>query len=133
MQTVVLYDGMCALCNQSVRWVKRLDWQHAIGYTDLQDWTTVHARYPQLDYGAISGAMHVVGADGAIYVGYESVRQIIRALPLVSWLFPRMNLPGLGVLGPKVYHWIASHRYQLHRISGGPTECQDGTCKRHGK
>jgi predicted DCC family thiol-disulfide oxidoreductase YuxK len=65
-QTVVLYEGLCALCVQSVRWVKRVDWRQAITYTDLQDWTTVHARYPQLD-----------------------------------------------------------------RVSGGPTECENGACKLH--
>ncbi|MHB8626814.1 MAG: thiol-disulfide oxidoreductase DCC family protein [Aggregatilineales bacterium] len=131
--TVVLYDGLCALCVQSVRWIKRLDWRHTITYTDLQDWTTVHVRYPQLDRDAISGAMHVVGADGTVYVGYASVRQIIRVLPLIFWLYPLLYLPGLNWLGPKVYRWIATHRYQLNRVSGGSTGCENGACKLHSK
>ena len=132
-QTVVLYDGLCALCRQSVRWIKRLDWRQAIAYMDLQDWTTVHARYPQLDRDAISGAMHVVTADGAVYVGYAGVRQIIRVLPLVFWLYPLLYLPGLNWLGPKVYRWIAAHRYQLNRVAGGPTDCENGACTLHSK
>src|ERR1041385_935511 len=95
MQTVVLYDGLCALCNQSVRLVKLLDWRHAIVYTDLQDWTAVHTRYPDLDRDALSGAMHVIGTGDQVYAGYAGVRQIVRVLPLVFWLYPLLYLPGV--------------------------------------
>src|SRR5260221_6203689 len=114
-KTVILYDGLCALCNQSVRVVKRLDWARAFVYTDIQEWDTVHSRYPQLDRNAISGAMHVIPSDGKVYAGYEGVRQIIKRLPLLFWLYPIMHLPGIKWLGPKVYGWVAAHRYQLNR------------------
>ena len=132
MQTVILYDGLCALCNQSVRVIKRLDWQHAFEYIDVQDWTNVHARYPQIEREAALGAMHIVRPDGRVYAGYPGVRQIIRHLPLLFWMYPLLFLPGLTWLGPKVYGWIASHRYQLNRYLGGPTVCENGTCKVHG-
>jgi predicted DCC family thiol-disulfide oxidoreductase YuxK len=133
MQTVVLYDGLCELCNQSVRLIKRLDWRHAIAYSDVQDWANIHLRYPQINRTAAIGAMHVVRPDGNIYAGYPGVRQIIQQLPLVSWMYPMLFLPGVTWLGPKVYGWIASHRYQLNRYLGGPTFCESGTCQLHGK
>jgi predicted DCC family thiol-disulfide oxidoreductase YuxK len=132
-QTVILFDGLCALCNQSVRIVKRLDWNHAFTYTDIQDWETVHSRYPQLDRDTISGAMHVIPSDGNVYAGYNGVRQIVRRLPLLFWLFYVMNLPGVRWIGPKVYGWVAAHRYQLNRYIGGPTECENGICKVHSR
>jgi predicted DCC family thiol-disulfide oxidoreductase YuxK len=131
MQIVVLYDGLCALCNQSVRLVKSLDWQHSIVYEDIQDWTKIHVLYPDLDRDALSGAMHVIGTGNRVYAGYAGVRQIIRVLPLVFCLYPLLYLPGLTWLGPKVYGWIATHRYQLNRVIGGPTECENGVCKLH--
>jgi len=133
MQMVILYDGLCALCIQSVRIIKRLDWRHAFVYTDVQDWVTVHARYPQIDHAAAIGAMHIVRPDGNVYAGYPGVRQIIRQLPLVFWMYPLLYLPGISWLGPKVYGWVAEHRYQLNRYIGGPIACENGTCQRHGK
>ena len=51
MQTVMLYDGLCALCQQSLRMIKPLDWRGAIEYLNLQEWETVKARFPQLAAG----------------------------------------------------------------------------------
>jgi predicted DCC family thiol-disulfide oxidoreductase YuxK len=129
MKTVILYDGLCALCNQSVRIIKPLDWRQAFAYTDVQDWDNVHTRYPQVDRDAALGAMHVIPPDGHIYAGYEGVRQIIKRLPLVCWLYPLLYLPGFTWLGPIAYRWVAGHRYQFNRVFGGPTECANGTCK----
>jgi predicted DCC family thiol-disulfide oxidoreductase YuxK len=133
MKVVILYDGLCALCNQSVQLVKRLDWLHRFVYSNVQDWETVHARYPQLDREATLGAMHVVRPDGQVYRGYEGIRQIIRELPLFFWIYPLLFLPGVTWVGPKLYHWISVHRYEFNRIFGGPTQCENGVCKIHGK
>ena len=100
MKTVILYDSLCALCNQSVRIVKRLDWLHRFIYSDIQDWESVHARHPQLDREATLSAMHIVRPDGKIYAGYEAIRQISRELPLFFWVYPLLYLPGVTWIGP---------------------------------
>ena len=133
MKTVILFDGLCALCNQSVSIIKPLDWRHAFTYSDVQDWENVHARYPELDREATLGAMHIVRPDGKVYAGYEAVRQIIRELPLLFWAYPLLFLPGVTTLGPRVYGWISSHRYEFNRVIGGPTECKNGACKLHSR
>jgi predicted DCC family thiol-disulfide oxidoreductase YuxK len=130
-KTVVVYDGLCGLCTQSVWLIKRLDWLRRLEYLDAQDWPTVHARFPQLDQDAILGQIHMVTPDGRIYVGYEGMRRIIRYFPLVFWLYPLLFLPGITWLGPKVYQWIAAHRYQISRRLGHPVSCENGTCKIH--
>jgi predicted DCC family thiol-disulfide oxidoreductase YuxK len=131
IKTVIFYDGLCALCNQSVRILKRLDWLHRFEYIDLQAWESVHARYPQLDREAVLGAMHVIRPDGRLYAGYAALRQISRELPLLFWIFPLLYLPGVTWAGPRLYRWIATHRYELNRLFGGPTECESGACKIH--
>lgn len=131
MQTVMLYDGLCALCQQSLRMIRPLDWRNAIEYLNLQEWDNVHARFPQLDYEALMGAVHVVLPDGSVLTGYKGVRELLRRLPLTGWMYPILMLPGVSWLGDKVYKWIAAHRYQFNRIFGGPTECVDGVCKVH--
>jgi predicted DCC family thiol-disulfide oxidoreductase YuxK len=131
-KTTVLFDGLCALCRQSVKWIRRLDWLHAIDYQDAQDWETVHSRYPSLDHDAIYGQIHVVAPDGKVFVGYEGMRRIMKNLPLTMWLYPFMFIPGITWAEPRVYGWIANHRYQINRLIGDPVVCEDGVCKIHG-
>ena len=129
--TAVFYDGLCALCNQSVRILKRLDWLRRFEYHDIQEWERVHASYPQLDRAAALGAMHIVRPDGSLYAGYAALRQISRELPLFFWVYPLLFLPGVTWAGPKLYGWISTHRYELNRVPGGPTECEGGACRIH--
>ena len=129
MKTVVVYDGLCGLCTRSVRLVKRLDWLHALEYLDAQDWEQVHLRYPQLDQQAILGQIHLIALDQRVYVGYEGIRRVLRDLPPVTWLYPLLFLPGITWLGPRVYRWIAAHRYQISCALGRPAECTGGVCK----
>jgi predicted DCC family thiol-disulfide oxidoreductase YuxK len=130
-KTVVVYDGLCGLCTQSVAVMKRLDWLHRLEYLDAQDWDRVHARFPQLDQEAILGQIHIVAPGGRIYVGYEGVRHVIRDFPLVFWLYPLLFVPGVTWLGPRIYRWIAAHRYAISRRLGHPVSCENGLCKVH--
>ncbi len=131
-RTVVIYDGLCGLCTSSVRTLRRLDWLGRLEYLDAQEWEAVHARYPQLDAGAVLGAIHVIPPDGRVLVGYAGVRHLVRHLPLVAWLYPLLFLPGITWLGPRVYRWVASHRHLFNRIFGFPPVCEGGTCRVHG-
>lgn len=132
VKLVMLYDGQCALCVQSVRLVRPLDWRGAIEVVDLQRWEDMRRHLPQvahLDDDALLGAIHVVRPDGQVLAGYAGVREVTRQLPLLAWLYPLLGLPGVAWLGDHVYRWVAAHRYQFNRIFGGPTACEGGTCK----
>lgn len=130
--TTVIYDGACGLCTSSVRLLRRLDWLGRLTYLDAQDWPTVHARYPQLDAQAVLGAIHVVTSDGRVLVGYAGVRHLLRFLPLLVWLYPVLFVPGITWVGPRVYDWVAAHRYWFNRFFGFPAACDGGTCRVHG-
>ncbi len=130
-RTVMIYDGQCGLCVGSMKAVRRLDWRSRIETVDAQDWAAVHARYPQLDREAILGLIHVITPDGRVLIGYEGVRHLIRYLPLVAWLYPLLCLPGITWLGPRLYAWVADHRYWVNRLFGRPHPCADGLCRAH--
>ncbi|MBN1965058.1 MAG: DUF393 domain-containing protein [Anaerolineae bacterium] len=127
----VIYDGACGLCTTSVRLLRRLDWLHRLTYLDAQAWETVHARYPQLEVQAVLGAIHVITAGGRILAGYAGVRHLLRFLPLLIWLYPLLFVPGITWLGPRVYDWVAAHRYTFNRVFGFPATCESGTCRVH--
>lgn len=127
---VMLYDGLCGVCQQSVRLVKRLDRQQRIEYLDARDWLTVSARFPTLDREAILGLIHVISPDGRVTVGFEGVRSLARYLSLLRWVAPLLYLPGMTWLGSRVYGWVARNRLQISKVLGWHIDpCEDGVCR----
>lgn len=129
--TTAIYDGYCVLCKQTKRVITTLDWLHRVEFLDLHNWDVVEARYPQLDYEAAMGQMHVVTPDGQLIGGFEGVRRLLRDLPLGFPFWLVLHLPGMNWLGNKVYRFIARNRYRINKFFGVEV-CENGVCKVHG-
>lgn len=126
---VMLYDGKCVLCQQSLRVIRALDWRKKVEALDLHDWATVHSRYDHLERDALMGEIHVVHNERTL-AGFFAMRYVARFLPL-GWLaLPLLYLPGMNWLGPKIYGWIAARRYRINQFFGVDL-CEDGVCKIH--
>lgn len=123
-RTAVLYDGMCVLCVNSVRALRRLDWRKQLDFVDVQDWQTTQRRFPQVERSAALGAIHVITPKGTLHTGYEGVRYLLRYLPLLAWLTPILYVPPITWLGRRLYFWIARRRYAINRLFGRPV-CED--------
>jgi predicted DCC family thiol-disulfide oxidoreductase YuxK len=126
-QAVMLYDGMCVLCQQTLKVVRAFDWFHRVEPIDLHDWETVETRYPHLKREDLMGAIHVVAPDKTL-IGFFAMRYLARSLPAFWLLVPILYLPGMNWLGPKLYGWVARRRYQINRFFGVDL-CEDGFCK----
>lgn len=130
MPLTALYDGHCVICTSSRRFVRALDWFNRVEFLDLHDTDVVHARYPQLDFAALMGEMHVVEPGHAPRAGYAAIRRMLRELPLGLPLWVILLLPGMNWLGNRVYRFVARHRYMINRWFGVEVpECVDGVCK----
>lgn len=128
--TTAIYDGRCVLCRQTRRMVTALDWLRRIEFLDIHDWESVHARYPALSYADAMGEIHVVGRHGEMLGGFWAMRRMLRDLPLGFPLWIILLLPGMNWLGPKVYGFVARHRYAINRFFGVELEdCGNGACK----
>ncbi|MDY6766048.1 MAG: DUF393 domain-containing protein, partial [Candidatus Nanohaloarchaea archaeon] len=99
--------GGCGFCTVFKRWMERLDWR------DRFDWTDLH----QADYTALpvseeecTAAMQVID-DGMVYPGFYGTRRILRSIPLLVPVAVFMYLPGVPVVGRRVYRWVADHRH----------------------
>jgi predicted DCC family thiol-disulfide oxidoreductase YuxK len=128
--TTAIYDGYCVICNQTRRMVMAFDWLHRVEFLNIHDWSQVEARYPNLDFEAAMGQMHVVTLDGQLLGGFEGVRRLLRDLPLGFPVWLLLHLPGMNWLGNKVYRFIARNRYRINKFFGVEI-CEDGTCKIH--
>ena len=122
---VVLYDGLCPLCQRSVRVLKRLDWLHKLHFQDCRDTANLPASAVPLELKKMLEEMHVVTPDRKhAYAGFAAFRWIAWRIP-VLWFFtppPLLYIPGVPWIGRKVYLWVAKNRYNL-------VPCKDGVCE----
>ena len=68
--------------------------------------------------------MILLEPNGRLSGGFEAFARMCLRLPLLWWLVPFVHLPGAGWVGSRVYRWVATHRYLLHR---NPM-CQTNQC-----
>src|SRR5205085_6863001 len=59
-KAVVLYDGMCPLCQRAVRTLKRLDWFKRLHYQDCRDTDHWPPSAVPLELKKLLAEMHVV-------------------------------------------------------------------------
>lgn len=121
---VVIYDGDCAFCRESVERLKRRD---VAGVFEFTPWQADHIedRFPQLRSASLDEGMRLIEPDGSVYVGADAAHRIARELPRwrrFAWLY---RLPGMSWLARKVYAWIAARRHRLGRT------CEHGACELH--
>jgi predicted DCC family thiol-disulfide oxidoreductase YuxK len=106
---VILFDGVCNLCNASVRWVIARDRGAVFRFASLQ---SVAGMQVLAAAGAAAGAQDsvVLVDEAGVHTRSEAVLRIARRLG-----FP-WSLAGTGRILPRawrdaVYAWVARHRY----------------------
>ena len=120
---IVLYDGMCPLCQRAVRILKRLDWFKRLHCQDCRDTAHWPPSAVPLDLKKLLAEMHVVTPNRKhAPAGYRALRWMAWRLPLLIPLAPLLYLPGAPQIGNKIYLWIARNRYNL-------VPCDDGGCR----
>jgi predicted DCC family thiol-disulfide oxidoreductase YuxK len=105
----VLYDGACPRCRASMAFITAGDPARVIEPIDLTavDVSTIH---PKLTKDACMKSMHLVRADGKVEAGYDAVMTLLAWIP-PSKLFALVRfVPGVSLIGRRVYDWIASTR-----------------------
>lgn len=122
-----LFDGNCVICQTTRRIIKAIDWFNRVEFLDLHNKAEVDMRYPDFDHTAMMGEIHVV-TDNDIHAGFDGVRRMLRETPLgfPAWMI--FSLPGMGWLGPRVYRFIAEHRYGINRLFGVELSVEDECC-----
>jgi predicted DCC family thiol-disulfide oxidoreductase YuxK len=119
-KAIVLYDGMCPLCQRSVRLLKRLDWFGTLHFQDARDTDHLPPCEPPLEPERLLEQMHLVTPDRKqAHAGYAAVRWMAWRIPLLWPLAPLLSVPGVPQLGDQVYRWVARNRFHLVPCHGG--------------
>lgn len=122
-QALILYDGDCPLCRNSVAILQRLDWFGRLTYQNARAVAALPVRTPPLDPIRLLEEMHLITPDRTqVQHGFAVVRWLAWRLPLLWPVAPFLMIPGIPALGQRIYLWIARHRFEL-------VPCQDGVCQ----
>jgi len=112
---VLIYDGHCGLCREGVTWISRRVIRGEIEFLPCQS-AERRARFPWLEERRCMEAMQLVLPGELLLSGAAAAPEILRRLHRWRWLAGAFGLPGANLLAPRVYGWIARHRYRLSAL-----------------
>ncbi len=110
----IVYDGHCGFCRHSLAQLKTMDLFDAFEPVDFQGLADLTLIHPRLTKKAVASQLHLVEPDGKLFGGFEAFRRMCFSLPMCYPLIPVLYVPGMGVLGPLIYQWVAQNRYFFH-------------------
>jgi predicted DCC family thiol-disulfide oxidoreductase YuxK len=116
-RAVVIYDGLCPLCQESVSWLSGRARRGALEFLPCQA-AERRARFPWLEEQRCIEAIQLVLPDGRALSGAAAVPEILKRLRRWRWLAAAFRMPGMGLLAPRAYAWIARRRYRISAVLG---------------
>jgi predicted DCC family thiol-disulfide oxidoreductase YuxK len=123
-RAILLYDGQCGFCLESVKRLRILDlfgWVDPLDFHVQPDLAKLH---PALTPERCRSEMVLLEPNGRLSGGFQAFARLTRRLPLLMGFAPLVHLPGSSWVGTRVYRWVAAHRYLLHRHA----MCQTNQC-----
>jgi len=110
-RTIILFDGVCNLCNGSVNFILARDPREIFLFSPVQ---SAFAKELLARHGlqGIGTDSFVLVKDGKCYLRSDAALQISREMPgMWPWLYGLRFVPKL--LRDFVYNLVARHRYRL--------------------
>ncbi|SMO88698.1 thiol-disulfide oxidoreductase DCC family protein [Melghirimyces algeriensis] len=107
---VVLFDGVCNVCNQTVQWIIRNDPKGQFRFASLQS-DVAEALLKDATMRSTLGDSMILIEDKRIYMESTAALRICRRL--AGWrkgLYVFILIPSF--LRNRVYRWFARHRYR---------------------
>ena len=114
----VIYDGDCALCVRVLRVFARADVFRHVQLHDSRAAEGLMAAFPALAGADFNEAMYAVGDAGTVSRGFFAFRALAWASPITWPLLLLFYAPGVSVIGPRIYAWVARNRPSLGCKSG---------------
>ncbi len=120
---VLVYDGECRLCQGGMRWVERHALPGQFEFVTCQS-AERPERFPWIPEERCLEAIQLVLPDGEVLAGDAAISEILRRLRGWRWLARLFEIPGMRWLAPRLYQWVARHRYAIScaRFSSNPVE-----------
>ncbi len=112
-KALLIYDDECPFCRAARDWVMVRAKSGTIIPLPCQSDERQNL-LPGIREADCLDAMHLVLPDGSIYAGDAAVEMLLPLLrPGWSWLRLFFRFPGIRLITPVLYRYIARHRYAL--------------------
>lgn len=125
-QTLVFYDGACAICNAEVDTLRRWDRTRRLHMINIAA-TDFNAREWPVSLAEMNAALHVRLPDGTWLNGMPATRLVYRVIGK-GWMVAFTGWPMLSHLFDRAYMWFARHRMPISARLG-MRRCTDGACR----
>lgn len=116
---VVLYDGICGLCQRSVFWLMLMDRLDRLQIVSFRDQAAKKKYAANVSESDLDRAMHIKMPNGRYYKGFDAFRKMCWHLPVFKIFTPVFYVPGVPPIGRIIYGKIADSR----------DRCAHGACK----
>jgi predicted DCC family thiol-disulfide oxidoreductase YuxK len=114
---VLVYDGDCAFCTRSVRFLER----YVFRRPRIVPWQQTDLAPLGLTTEMCQTAVQWVDGEGSVSSGHRAVAHtLIHGGGIWKMIGRCIVLPGVGAISAVVYRWVADNR---HRMPGGTAEC----------
>jgi predicted DCC family thiol-disulfide oxidoreductase YuxK len=114
---VLIYDGDCAFCSSSVRFIERRIRRHP----PCQPWQWLDLSAYGVTQEECERAVQYIDADGRVHAAERGIaRTLIHGGKGWALLGRLMLVPGIRHVAAIVYRWISKNR---HRMPGGTPQC----------
>lgn len=108
---ILIYDGNCGFCLRCLKILKKMDLFSVLEYKDYQGYTTSHTALPgELTESDVSKQIYLVTIDGKTFGGFFAFKRISWQMPMMWPVIPILFFPGMRLLGPMIYRWVARNR-----------------------
>jgi predicted DCC family thiol-disulfide oxidoreductase YuxK len=124
---LIFYDGTCALCRSTRRYLESLEATAALRFVDSRDPETM-GEFPRVGPAETGGQMFVVAPDGKSAGGYDGLVLLLPALRKYAWVAPVLRRRPFTWVGRVLYRFIARHRHRLFGRAAAPA-CDGDTCR----
>lgn len=124
-KTIVLYDRHCFLCQQSKKWIEKLDWLNRLSWISLQQYAEDHS-VSKDKLKSMQAEIHAITPNDHEHVGYDAMKVIFIRCPLTFVMGLFMYIPKTKIIGKPLYRLIAQNRYRLFK-----SKCENGSCGIH--
>lgn len=114
-RAMLLYDGQCGFCLESLRRLEVLDLFRWVDPLDFHKQPDVAHLHPLLTPERCRSEMVLLEPNGRISGGFDAFRRMSPHCPMLWPVVPLLYVPGVPQIGRRVYAWVAAHRYLLHR------------------
>ena len=114
-KAVLIYDGNCPICSNTVSWIKEHERKDAFEMLPCQS-EDRKKRYSFMEEATCMQAMQLVLPGGDVLAGENALPEILKRLKRYRAAAGLFKLPGSNTIARAFYRWFAKHRYHIAKV-----------------